>query len=183
MKQVKIIKPKILCPTGVKQFKFCILFSIYGENGRKVGSSFPLRQAVAKSSRAPGSQEVTRKAIHKPSWKTDWCPMKSQSSGLSAEGSGNRYKVQEVSLGSQTGTSLFLDHLLHQPSAHHWHGPQSPGQGEKGPHTAAPSPQPTGCLGPSGFQAGHLFHSRAAQLLQKMSPPTARKLLGLACVV
>ena len=77
---------------------------------------------------------------------------------------GNRYSSEKSPWDPVTGISLSpwttcsISLLLTTGMA-----PSPPDQGEKGPHTAAPFPRPTGAWGSNGFQAGHLFHSRAGQ--------------------
>ena len=150
---------------GVKQFKFCILFSHLWRECRKVGRSFPLIRPLQNIFQKPwqpgGDQKGHSQAVSENSLVSHEVP---QLCLVSRGLRGNRYSSEKSSWDPMTGTSLSpwttcsISLLLTTGMA-----PSPPGQGEKGLHTAAPSPPPTGAWGRKGFQAGHLFHSRAGQ--------------------
>ena len=137
-----------------------------------------------KSSRAPGSQEVTRKAIHRLCQRTDWCPIKSQSSGLSAGVSGEIDTVlrslpgilwQEPAWAPEPpAPSAFCSPLVWPPVLQ--------AREKRDPTLQHPHPHPL-VPGEARVSRQGICSTAGQASLPKTSPPTARKLRGLACVV
>ena len=136
------------------------------------------------SSRTPDSQEVTRKAIHRLFQRTVWCLMKSHSSVLSVGVSGEIDTVLRS-----------LPGILWQEPA--WApGPPAPSafcsplawppvlqaREKRDPTLQHPHPHPL-VPGEARVSRQDICSIAGQASLPKMSPPTARKLLGLACVV